>query len=56
MDGFEETGYSESARYALRHVRLYEWNAETGDLVSASDWLPLTESPRRYAWVNWTVG
>jgi len=43
LEGYEETGYTESVRYALKHVVIYKWSAADQDLVRVSGWLPLVD-------------
>jgi len=42
-EGYPERFFSESKRLIVSEAKLYEWRADVQDLVSVSDWLPLTE-------------
>lgn len=38
-EGYPEWGFTETKRYLVDHVGVYEWSAEAGDMVRVSDWL-----------------
>jgi len=40
MEGFPEWTFTETRRYLIEHVMVYEWSAEEEDLVRLSDWIP----------------
>jgi hypothetical protein len=39
-EGYPQWGFSETKRYLIGDVQVFEWNAEAKDLVRLSDWLP----------------
>ncbi|RLC93514.1 MAG: hypothetical protein DRI40_08675 [Chloroflexi bacterium] len=43
-DGFEQWTYADGKRYCIRHVKMYEYDADLGTLVAVTDdWLPVIE-------------
>jgi len=40
-EGYPEWGFTETKRYSVDHLVIYEWSAEAEDLVRISDWLPI---------------
>jgi len=43
LEGFEQTGFTESIRYAVKHQKFYEWSAAAGNVVAVSDWRPIIQ-------------
>jgi hypothetical protein len=41
-DGFPEWYFTETDRNLIHHAAVYEWRAQTENLVMMSDWLPFT--------------
>jgi hypothetical protein len=39
-EGYPQWGFSETKRYLIGDVQVFEWNAEAKDLVRLSNWLP----------------
>ena len=37
---YPEWSFTETKRYLVDQVMIYEWSADAGDLVGVSDWLP----------------
>jgi len=42
-EGYPEWSFGETERHFVKHVQIYQWNAEVGDLIRVSDWLPLVK-------------
>jgi|GEM_PF-423573 len=42
-EGYPQWGFSETKRYLVDHVVIYEFDAAAQDLVRVSDWLPLID-------------
>jgi len=42
-EGYPKWGFTETQRYGMDRVAVYEWKAEVGDLVKITDWLPAVE-------------
>ena len=42
-EGYPEWSFGQTKRYFVEDVQVYQWNAEVGDLISVSDWLPLVK-------------
>ncbi len=39
--GLPEWSLAEDVRYSMKHIAIYDWSADEGDLVMVSDWLPI---------------
>ena len=44
-EGRPQWSFSETQRYLVHSVEIYEWSAENKDLVRVADWQPLIEQP-----------
>jgi hypothetical protein len=44
-EGRPQWNFSETQRYLVHAVEIYEWNAENKDLVRVADWQTLIEQP-----------
>ena len=42
-EGYPEWGFTETKRYLVEDVEVYQWSAEVHDLVRVSDWLPVNK-------------
>ena len=42
-EGYPEWGFTETKRYLVDHVEVYQWTAAVCDLVRVSDWLPVNK-------------
>jgi len=40
-EGYPEWGFSETKRYLIDHMQVFQWSAEAEDLVRLSGWLPI---------------
>jgi len=41
--GYAQWGFTETRKYMVPYVHVYEWDAESKDMVCISDWLPVVE-------------
>ncbi|MBL7119189.1 MAG: hypothetical protein ISS53_00735 [Dehalococcoidia bacterium] len=41
-EGYPEWGFTETMRYSVKHIAIYEARADVEDVVRVSDWLPVT--------------
>ena len=43
LEGLPEWDFTETKRYIVNAIQIYEWRAEVEDMVRLSDWLPIVD-------------
>jgi len=43
LEGLPEWDFTDTKRYIVNAIQVYEWRAEVEDMVRMSDWLPIVD-------------